>query len=119
MQLSTIIYACFIGSAVLTYFGKWDFVEQQTKYELVKDLYVAPGTVVDWVTFISDVYEHVFPMFFTELQGLTEATIAADWWSLGAVLFEILTGKVCVCICMLVSWTRLYTHAGKCLAKLA
>lgn len=31
------------GSAVLTYFGKWDFVESDIGYELARKLYVAPG----------------------------------------------------------------------------
>ncbi len=34
---------------------------------------------------------HVSP---PELQGLVEPSPAADWWSLGAILFEILTGTV-------------------------
>ena len=34
----------------------------------------------------------MFPV--SELCGLSEADPAADWWSLGAILFEILTGKV-------------------------
>lgn len=32
--------------------------------------------------------------FCSELCGLCEADPSADWWSLGAILFEILTGKV-------------------------
>ena len=31
------------GQAVLTYFGKWDFVEWEEKYRLLQMLYVAPG----------------------------------------------------------------------------
>lgn len=31
------------GSAVLTYFGKWDFVESDIDYEMARRLYIAPG----------------------------------------------------------------------------
>lgn len=31
------------GQAVLTYFGRWDFVESQEKMEPAERLYVAPG----------------------------------------------------------------------------
>lgn len=32
-----------LGNVVLTYFGKWDFVEPLEKPELASQLYVAPG----------------------------------------------------------------------------
>lgn len=35
---------------------------------------------------------------YIELCGLSRADASADWWSLGAILFEILTGKVCICV---------------------
>jgi len=37
-----------------------------------------------------------FIFFHVELQGLVEPTPAADWWSLGAILFEVLTGQALV-----------------------
>ncbi len=33
-------------------------------------------------------------IIFSELGGLGDVTEACDWWSLGAILFEILTGQV-------------------------
>ena len=46
----------------------------------------------------------------SELCGLSEVDPSADWWSLGAILFEMLTGKVCVqcrtstftCMCIII-----------------
>lgn len=31
---------------------------------------------------------------FTEIGGVSRVTEACDWWSLGALLFELLTGMV-------------------------
>ena len=36
-------YLCPPGRALLTYFGKWDYVDYQMKYELGSQLYMAPG----------------------------------------------------------------------------
>ena len=44
------------GNAVLTYFGKWDFVEPQENYQLIEKLYVAPGTYVPCVLLVSCVW---------------------------------------------------------------
>ena len=35
-----------------------------------------------------------FVSFCAELRGLAEPTPAADWWSLGAIFFEVFTGQV-------------------------
>ena len=79
------------GSAVLTYFGQWDFVEEKGNVELTRTLYMAPGQIDN--TYFDDSYYHSFATC-TELQSLEKPTEAADWWSLGAFLFELLTGKV-------------------------
>ena len=77
-----------LGDVKLTYFGKWDYVPYSIKIEAVQMMYVAPGNII----LSTNIYNSV--IIFSELQGLEEATISADWWSLGAILFELLTGKV-------------------------
>jgi serine/threonine protein kinase len=66
-----VVYCVALGSVKLTYFGKWDYIQSPIDDEAKSMLYVAP-----------------------ELCGLGEASPGADWWSLGAILFELLTGKV-------------------------
>ncbi len=36
------LFVC-LGNAVLTYFGKWDFVEDQVNLEMARRFYMAPG----------------------------------------------------------------------------
>ena len=79
-----------LGDVKLTYFGKWDYVPYSIKIEAVQMMYVAPGDTI--LVLSINIYNSV--IIFSELQGLEEATISADWWSLGAILFELLTGKV-------------------------
>ncbi|XP_034053563.1 ribosomal protein S6 kinase delta-1 isoform X2 [Gymnodraco acuticeps] len=57
------------GHIQLTYFCSWNDVEESCDKEAVADMYCAP-----------------------EVGGIGEETAACDWWSLGAVLFELLTG---------------------------
>ena len=47
-----------------------------------------------WVVDCSRSQYLCFVCLCAELEGLAEPTFAADWWSLGAILFEILTGQV-------------------------
>ena len=41
-------------------------------------------------------------LYVIELCGLSEVHPSADWWSLGAILFEILAGKVCLMYTLIV-----------------
>uniref|UniRef100_A0A670Y1Z1 Ribosomal protein S6 kinase like 1 n=1 Tax=Pseudonaja textilis TaxID=8673 RepID=A0A670Y1Z1_PSETE len=57
------------GHLRLTFFGQWSEVEPQCSSQAVDDLYCAP-----------------------EVGGISELTEACDWWSFGALLYELLTG---------------------------
>uniref|UniRef100_UPI003AAC04E7 ribosomal protein S6 kinase delta-1 isoform X1 n=1 Tax=Centroberyx gerrardi TaxID=166262 RepID=UPI003AAC04E7 len=58
------------GHVQLTYFCSWSEVEDSCDKEAIANMYCAP-----------------------EVGGISEETAACDWWSLGAILFELLTGK--------------------------
>ncbi|XP_019134091.2 ribosomal protein S6 kinase delta-1 isoform X2 [Larimichthys crocea] len=57
------------GHVQLTYFCSWSDLEESCDQEAIVNMYCAP-----------------------EVGGISEETAACDWWSLGAILFELLTG---------------------------
>ncbi|XP_060118545.1 ribosomal protein S6 kinase-like 1 isoform X2 [Heteronotia binoei] len=57
------------GHIRLTYFGHWIEVEPQCCSQALEELYCAP-----------------------EVGGISELTEACDWWSFGALLYELLSG---------------------------
>ncbi|XP_063299910.1 ribosomal protein S6 kinase delta-1 [Pelobates fuscus] len=61
------------GHIQLTYFSRWTEVEESCDSDAMERMFCAP-----------------------EVGGIAEETDACDWWSLGALLFELCTGKALV-----------------------
>ena len=49
---------------------------------------------INWIALSPSLFPSLSPSLSVEVGGISEETAACDWWSLGAILFELLTGKV-------------------------
>lgn len=75
----------------LTYFGIWDNIQPQIDPQLAEELYVAPGihSVISMMILL---------VIYLELHGTGKPVPSVDWWSIGAILYETLTGLVSISI---------------------
>ena len=72
----------------MTYFGNWDHVQPQVDSRLADNLYLAPGTSLA----LYCVYNNCIVLI--EICGVGTTLPLVDWWSLGVILYELLTGLV-------------------------
>lgn len=61
------------GDIMLTFIGRWPSVDWKADYKMCENMYAAP-----------------------EVNSIQNVTCVSDWWSVGALIFEMLTGKVVI-----------------------
>ena len=82
------------GNLVLTYFSRWNLVDEQINRDALNNFYVAPGIVI----YIKESYDLVDNFLTKELCGLVNCSMSesCDWWSYGVIAYEILTMNVLI-----------------------